>query len=191
MRFYALIVLAVVTPCIGASIDPKAEEQSAITLWQKAQSIPEGQNPKADLAREVLHGVLTVVELVPEGIIASGSYGSPGYFKPKDAYVFGADLMYNFPSEILVVGYQRDVTDGDLFTTVLYPCGVYKYFSRTLKRYATTIDKAWALMHPPTDVGAQIEQLEIEKKKIEEKITELRKKQAQDTSSESKQILQQ
>lgn len=179
IKLYTLLILVLATASIGAPSNHEAEEKKAIDLWQRAQKIPEGQNPKADLARQVISGSLKVEQILPEGILASGFYGVPGYFKPKDAFVFGAQRTYNFQEDILVVGYQSDVTDGDSFNTILFPCGVYKHGSRTLKCYATTLEQAWDVLHPNDNVNAEIERLEIEKKRIETRLIELRKQRAE------------
>jgi len=179
IKLYTLLTLVLVTASIGAPSNHKAEEKKAIDLWQRAQKIPEGQNPKADLARQVIHGSLKVERILPEGILASGFYGKPGFFKPRNTFVFGPRRTYNFQADILVVGYESDVTDGDSFDSILFPCGTYKNGSRTLKRYATTLEQALALLHPNDNVNAEIERLEIEKKRIETRLIELRKQRAE------------
>ena len=174
-KLYALLLSALTTFCSGAPNSHEDEKTNAIDLWQKAQKIPEGQNPKADLARQVIKGLLKVEQVTQEGIIASGTYSVPGYFKPQKAFVFNE--VFRFQADILVVGYKASVTDGAPFGPVLYPCGVYKKGSRTLKRYATTFEQAWALLHPSDDINGEIESLEIEKKRIEARLIELRKQQ--------------
>lgn len=172
---YALIITGLIQVCIGAPSTKEEEQTNAIELWQKAQKRPEGQSPKADLARHVVSGLLKVEQVTQDGIIASGMYSVPGYFTPKKAYVFNE--VYKFQEDILVIGYKPSVTDGDRFSPILFPCGIYKKGSRTLKRFATTLEQAWAILNPSNVINAEIENLETEKKRIEARLVELRKQQ--------------
>ena len=168
-----LLILVLATVCVGGPsrhARHAQDEKRALDLWQRAQKIPEGQNRKADIAREVISGFLKVERILPEGILASGSYGKPEFFKPKGAFVFGARRVYNFRADILVIGYESDVTDGDSFDSILFPCGKYEYGSQTLKRYATTLEKSWELLHPKDNVNAEIERLEADKRRIEARL---------------------
>lgn len=173
-RVCTLLAFVTATVCFGEPNKQEQDEKKAIELWQSAQKIPEGKNQKADIARQVIHGLLKVERILPEGILANGQFSVPGYFKPKNAIVF--NNVYRFQADILVVGYKSSVTDGDLFNSVLFPCGTFKTGPRTLKRYATTLEQAFELIQPEdNDINAEIEKLENEKRIIDARLAELRK----------------
>ena len=177
-----LLLVAVVSLGLSDTVQQEREKSTAILLWQKSLASPKGRNAKSDLVRQVCLARLRVETLVPDGVIASGRYGTPETSQRMNGTVFNMDNPFAFQGDVLVVGFTPEdstipFTEGDKFQAILYPCGTYAYRGKTLKRYATTPEKAWELLTAPESPESEIARLEADKKKIEDRLTELRKQQ--------------
>lgn len=177
-----LLLVTVASLCLSDTVQQEREKSTAILLWQKTLALPKGRNAKSDLVRQVCLAKLRVETLVPDGVIASGRYGIPETSQRMNGTVFNMDNPFAFQDDILVVGFTPEdatipFTEGDKFQTILYPCGTYAYRGKTLKRYASTPEKAWDLLTAPESIESEITRLEADKKKIEDRLAELRKQQ--------------